>query len=201
MGAKRTTGQHAGGIIVVPKGKSINDFGGLQYPANDLSAQYPTTHLAFEHIHDSLCKLDILGHDDPTILRLLRDSTGIAPKDVPSNDEKVLKLFTDPEVALGIPIDRIEATTGTLGVPEFGTEFVQQMVEQTRPGSFAELVKISGLSHGTDVWLNNAQDLVKNEVCEFKEVIGCRDDIMVYLSQKGLDESLADILTELRVLK
>ena len=196
IGAKRTTGQHAGGIIVVPKGKSITEFGGFQYPANDKTAQYPTTHYAFEHIHDFLCKLDILGHDDPTILRLLQDSTGIAPKTVPPNDEKVLKLFTNPEEALGIPISSIEATTGTLGVPEFGTKFVQQMVEQTRPSSFAELVKISGLSHGTDVWINNAQELVKNEICEFKEVIGCRDDIMVYLSQKGLEESLAFTIME-----
>lgn len=195
-GSKRTTGQHPGGIIVVPKGKSISQFGGLQYPANDLNAQYPTTHYAFEHIHDFLCKLDILGHEDPTILRLLKDSTGIDPRSVPANDEKVLKLFTDPEQALGIPLDRIEALTGTLGVPEFGTEFVQQMVKETKPSSFAELVKISGLSHGTDVWLNNAQDLVHQQVCEFKEVIGCRDDIMVYLSQKGLDESLAFTIME-----
>lgn len=196
VGAKKTTGQHAGGIIIVPKGKTISEFGGLQYPANDLEAQYPTTHYAFEHIHDFLLKLDILGHDDPTILRLLKDSTGIDPQKVPVNDEKVLKLFTDPEVALGVPIDRIEAITGTLGIPEFGTEFVQQMVSQTKPSSFSELVKISGLSHGTDVWLNNAQELVQKEVCEFKEVIGCRDDIMVYLSQKGLEESLAFTIME-----
>lgn len=191
VGAKKTTGQHAGGIIVVPRGQTLNNFGGSQYPANKLDAQYKTTHYAFEFIHDSLCKLDILGHDDPTILRLLRDSTGIDPTTIDPTDPKVLKLFYEPETALEIDIGLLKAKTGTLSVPEFGTEFVQQMILDTKPKTFAELVKISGLSHGTDVWLNNAQDLIRDNVCEFKEIIGCRDDIMVYLAQKGLENSLA----------
>lgn len=195
-GAKRTTGQHPGGMIVVPKGMEMEDFGGFQYPANDKTKPYPTTHYAFEHIHDYLCKLDILGHDDPTILRLLFDSTGINPRQVPPNDEKVLKLFTDPEEALGIPLSKIEADTGTLAVPEFGTEFVQQMVVDTKPKTFAELVKISGLSHGTDVWLNNAQDLILEGTCTLKEVIDTRDNIMVYLMQKGIEPSTAFTIME-----
>ncbi|QST02825.1 PHP domain-containing protein (plasmid) [Pontibacillus sp. ALD_SL1] len=195
-GAKITTGQHPGGMLVVPADKDMDDFGGSQFPANDKNSPFRTTHYDFHSIHDNILKLDILGHDDPDMLRLLQDLTGIAPKDVPPNDELVLKLFTDPEKALGVPIEAIEAETGTLGVPEFGTKFVMEMIKDTQPKTFAELVKISGLSHGTDVWLNNAQEYVREGICTLKDVIDTRDTIMVRLIQLGIDPQLAFTIME-----
>lgn len=135
-------------------------------------------------------KLDILGHDDPTVIRMLQDLSGIDPKDIPVDDPEVFKLFGGTE-ALGVTEDQIMCKTGTYGIPEFGTRFVRQMLEETKPTTFSELVQISGLSHGTDVWLNNAADLIANGTCVLKDVIGCRDDIMVYLIYKGLEDSLA----------
>ncbi|WP_188205842.1 PolC-type DNA polymerase III [Alkalibacillus aidingensis] len=194
-GVKRTTGQHPGGIIVVPDEYDIYDFSPIQYPADDRNSEWLTTHFDFHSIHDNLLKLDILGHDDPTVIRMLQDLTGIDPQSVPLNDEEVMKIFSGPE-PLGVQADDILCKTGTLGVPEFGTRFVRQMLEDTKPSSFAELVIISGLSHGTDVWLGNAQELINDGICEIGDVIGCRDDIMVYLMHKGLEASLAFTIME-----
>ncbi|MDQ0159055.1 PolC-type DNA polymerase III [Alkalibacillus salilacus] len=194
-GVKRTTGQHPGGIIVVPDDYEIYDFSPIQYPADDSSSEWLTTHFDFHSIHDNLLKLDILGHDDPTVIRMLQDLTGIDPETVPTNDPEMMKIFSGPEV-LGVNEEDILCKTGTLGVPEFGTRFVRQMLEDTKPSSFAELVIISGLSHGTDVWLGNAQELINDGICEIGDVIGCRDDIMVYLLQKGLESSLAFTIME-----
>ncbi|WP_396126275.1 PolC-type DNA polymerase III [Anaerobacillus sp. CMMVII] len=189
-GVKRTTGQHPGGIIVVPDYMEIYDFCPIQYPADDKNAEWRTTHFDFHSIHDNMLKLDILGHDDPTVIRMLQDLSGIDPKTIPTDDPEVFKLFSGTE-ALGVTEEQIMCKTGTYGIPEFGTKFVRQMLEETKPSSFSELVQISGLSHGTDVWLNNANELIYNGTCVLKEVIGCRDDIMVYLIYKGLEPSLA----------
>ncbi|SFD88306.1 DNA polymerase III catalytic subunit, PolC type [Bacillus sp. OV194] len=189
-GVKRTTGQHPGGIIVVPDYMDIYDFCPIQFPADDKNSEWKTTHFDFHSIHDNLLKLDILGHDDPTVIRMLQDLSGIDPKTIPASDQEVMKIFSGPEV-LGVTEDQILCKTGTLGIPEFGTKFVRQMLEETKPSTFSELVQISGLSHGTDVWLNNANELIADGTCELKDVIGCRDDIMVYLIYKGLDPSLA----------
>ncbi|AKG73789.1 PolC-type DNA polymerase III [Salinicoccus halodurans] len=189
-GVKRTTGQHPGGIIVVPDDMDIYDFTPIQYPANDIEAEWKTTHFDFHSIDNNLLKLDILGHDDPTMIRMLQDLSGIDPKTLPVDDKETMSLFSSPET-LGVTEEDIICRTGTLGVPEFGTGFVRQMLEDTRPSTFSELVQISGLSHGTDVWLGNAQDLIRSGTCDLKNVIGCRDDIMVFLMYQGLEPSLA----------
>ncbi|WP_042144767.1 PolC-type DNA polymerase III [Paucisalibacillus sp. EB02] len=189
-GVKRTTGQHPGGIIVVPDYMDIYDFTPIQYPADDRKSEWRTTHFDFHSIHDNILKLDILGHDDPTVIRMLQDLSGIDPKTIPTDDKEVMKIFSSTE-SLGVKSEQINCKTGTLGVPEFGTKFVRQMLEDTKPSTFAELVIISGLSHGTDVWLGNAQELINDGICELPDVIGCRDDIMVYLMHKGLEASLA----------
>ncbi|TCP30297.1 DNA polymerase III catalytic subunit PolC type [Scopulibacillus darangshiensis] len=189
-GVKRTTGQHPGGIIVVPDYMDIYDFTPVQFPADDKTSEWRTTHFDFHSIHDNLLKLDILGHDDPTVIRMLQDLSGMDPKTIPTDDAAVMKIFSSTE-SLGVNQEQIRCKTGTLGIPEFGTRFVRQMLEDTKPTTFAELVQISGLSHGTDVWLGNAQELINNGTCVLKDVIGCRDDIMVYLMHKGLEPSLA----------
>lgn len=189
-GIKRTTGQHPGGIIVIPNYMDVYDFTPIQYPADDLGADWRTTHFDFHAIHDNVLKLDILGHVDPTALRMLQDITGINPKDIDCSDKKVISLFTSCE-ALGVTKEDILNENGVVGIPEFGTNFVRKMVLECKPRSFAELVQISGLSHGTDVWNNNAQDLINNNTCKLMEVIGCRDDIMVYLIKAGLEPSIS----------
>ncbi|SFP08665.1 PolC-type DNA polymerase III [Salibacterium halotolerans] len=189
-GVKRTTGQHPGGIIVVPDEYDIHDFSPIQFPADDKESEWKTTHYDFHSIHDNLLKLDILGHDDPTVIRMLQDLSGIDPNTIPVDDEDVMKIFSGPEV-LGVTPEQIKCQSGTYGIPEFGTRFVRQMLEETNPSTFSELVQISGLSHGADVWLGNADELIRSGTCELKDVIGCRDDIMVYLIYKGVEHSLA----------
>ena len=189
-GVKRTTGQHPGGIIVIPDYMDVFDLTPIQYPADDQNAEWKTTHFDFHSIHDNILKLDILGHDDPTVIRMLQDLSGIDPKTIPTDDPEVMRIFAGPEV-LGVTEDQINSKTGTLGIPEFGTRFVRGMLEETSPSTFAELLQISGLSHGTDVWLGNAEELIRTGVTSLKDCIGCRDDIMVYLMHAGLENGLA----------
>lgn len=189
-GVKRTTGQHPGGIIVVPGDMSIYDFSPIQYPADDAEGGTITTHFDFNSLHDRLVKLDILGHDDPTMLRMLQDLTGIDPKTRPLDDPGVLSLFQSPK-ALGVTPEQIGSNTGTLGIPEFGTAFVRQMLEDTHPTTVSELIRIAGLSHGTDVWLNNAQEKVRAGVTTLKECIATRDDIMLALIRYGVESKMA----------
>ena len=184
-GVKRTTGQHPGGIVVVPDYMGVSDFTPFQYPADDINSPWRTTHFDYHAIDSNLLKLDILGHSDPTQLRMIQDLSKTDVLAVPLDDKDTMSIFTSTEV-LGVTNEEIMCPTGTLGIPEFGTPFTIGMVAETKPTTFAELVKISGLSHGTDVWLGNAQDLIKNNIVPFKEVIGCRDDIMVYLMYKGV---------------
>lgn len=189
-GVKRTTGQHPGGIIVIPDYMDVYDFTPIQYPADDQESEWKTTHFDFHSIHDNVLKLDILGHDDPTVIRMLQDLSGIDPVTIPTDDPEVMKIFSGPEV-LGVDAQQIFSKTGSLGIPEFGTKFVRGMLEQTHPTTFAELLQISGLSHGTDVWLGNAEELIRQGRANLSEVIGCRDDIMVYLIHNGMEDGLA----------
>ena len=184
-GVKRTTGQHPGGIVVIPDYMDVYDFTPYQYPADDDSATWRTTHFDYHSIDQCLLKLDILGHSDPTQLRMIQLQSNTDVSKVPLDDKDTMSIFTSTDV-LGVTKEQIMCNTGTLGIPEFGTSFTIKLVEDTKPTSFAELVKISGLSHGTDVWLGNAQELIEKNVVPFKEVIGCRDDIMVYLMYHGV---------------
>ncbi len=185
-GVKRTTGQHPGGIVVIPDYMDVYDFTPYQFPAEDATAEWRTTHFDYHAIDQDVLKLDILGHSDPTQLRLIQLQSGTDIMKVPLDDKETMSIFTSTE-ALGVTTEQIMCNTGTLGIPEFGTPFTIKLVEDTKPKSFAELVKISGLSHGTDVWLGNAQELIANNVVPFKDVIGCRDDIMVNLMYYGLE--------------
>ena len=184
-GIKRTTGQHPGGIIVVPKGREIYEFTPVQHPADDPNSDIITTHFDYHSIDQNLLKLDILGHDDPTMIRMLYDLTGIDPTKVPLDDKETMSIFSSTKV-LGVTPEQIHSEVGTYGIPEFGTKFVRGILVDTKPTTFNELISISGLSHGTDVWLNNGQELVEQGIVTLSEAIGCRDDIMLYLIKQGM---------------
>ncbi len=186
VGCKRTTGQHPGGIVVVPDYMEVYDFTPYQYPAEDPDSAWRTTHFGYHSIEECLLKLDILGHSDPTQLRMIQDLTKMDVSKVPLDDKETMSIFSSTK-ALGVTTEEILNPTGTLGIPEFGTNFTVGMVDEIKPTTFAELIKIAGLSHGTDVWLGNARDLIINNIVPFKEVIGCRDDIMVYLMYHGVE--------------
>ena len=184
-GIKRTTGQHPGGIIVVPKGREIYEFCPVQHPADDPNSDIITTHFDYHSIDQNLLKLDILGHDDPTVIRMLQDITGIDPTKIPLDDKETMSIFSSTK-ALGVSPEQIHSQVGSFGIPEFGTKFVRGMLVDTKPTTFDELIRISGLSHGTDVWLGNAQSLIDQGVVTLQEAICCRDDIMIYLIKKGV---------------
>ena len=195
-GVRRTTGQHPGGIIVLPLGEDINMFTPVQHPANDMTTDIITTHFDYHSIDSNLLKLDILGHDDPTMIRMLQDLSGFDPRLVPLDDKPVMSLFRNTE-ALGItPEDIGGCKLGCLGIPEFGTDFAMGMLIETKPESISDLIRIAGLSHGTDVWLGNAQELIRSGKATISTAICTRDDIMIYLIQMGLESEQAFTIME-----
>ncbi|MDQ0514197.1 DNA polymerase-3 subunit alpha (Gram-positive type) [Mycoplasmoides fastidiosum] len=194
---RRTSSQHPGGILVIPKELSVYNFSPINYPADDVSSDWKTTHFDYNFLHDCLLKFDVLGHDDPTILRMLQNLTKIDPYSIPNHDPKILQMFSDCRV-MGIqPNDILGETTGAFGLPEFGTDFVRGMLKVANPQSFGDLIRISGLSHGTDVWRGNAELLIKKNNLKLSEVINCRDDIMIYLIKKGIDPLVAFNIMEI----
>ncbi len=197
-GIKQNTSQHPGGMIIVPEDKSIYEFSPINYPANDSDSEFLTTHFDYHAMEEQLVKLDILGHDDPTQLRHLQELTGLDPVKIPLDDEQTLQLFSDISV-IDLEPEQLEMQTGVLAVPEFGTTFVRDMVEEAKPSSFADLVRISGLSHGTNVWLGNARNLINSGQADLTSVITCRDDIMNFLMDHGLPDEIAfEIMEDVR---
>ena len=196
VGVRRTTGQHPGGIVVMPHGEEINSFTPIQHPANDMSSDIITTHFDYHSIDHNLLKLDILGHDDPTMIRMLEDLTGLDATEIPLDSREVMSLFQNTS-ALGITPDDIGGCRlGALGIPEFGTDFAMQMLIDAKPTCFSDLVRIAGLAHGTDVWLGNAQDLILSGQATIQTAICTRDDIMIYLIGMGMDKSLSFTIME-----
>lgn len=197
IGVRKTTGQHPGGIMVLPKDHEIYDFTPIQHPADDVNSDTVTTHFDYHFLHDNILKLDILGHDGPAMLKLLEEFSGVSYKEVVIDDEKVLSLFNSPD-ALELDPEKlkIKIELGTLGIPEMGTSFVMNMLKETRPSSISELVRISGVSHGTDVWTGNAQKLIAEGTCTLSQAICCRDDIMLYLIKMGLEKKMAFTVME-----
>ena len=191
VGIKRTTGQHPGGLVIIPQDMDVTDFCPVQHPADDPNSDIITTHFEYHCMEDNLLKLDELGHDDPTMIRMMEDMTGVDAKTISLSDPETMSIFTSP-AALGLPEDDpIIGRTGSIGVPEFGTPFTRQMLVDTQPKQFDTLIRLSGFSHGTDVWAGNIHDLIVNGVADVNQTIGCRDDIMIYLIQKGMEPSLA----------
>ena len=191
VGIKRTTGQHPGGLVIIPQDMDVTDFCPVQHPADDPNTDIITTHFEYHCMEDNLLKLDELGHDDPTMIRMMEDLTGVNAQEISLSDPETMSIFTSP-AALGLPDDDpIIGRTGTIGVPEFGTPFTRQMLVDTQPKQFDTLIRLSGFSHGTDVWAGNIHDLIVNGIADVNQTIGCRDDIMIYLIQKGMEPSLA----------